>query len=221
MPPPLYKTSEPIAQIILGAVLAHERQLGIGSLALLLKGPKDKRMFERKLHESPFFGALFYYPKDAIENFAKQLLEMSYLRQAVQQGHFYAVPLLETGEEGRRAFESKAVISLELKRTIKPTVLNETTKATFEFFQKAGNVSLVAQQRNLAESTVWGHLAACIKLGLLSAVDVVEAEKVKLILETQRNIPTRKFKELKEALPDDITYEEIRCALAQEGENDG
>ena len=51
----------------------------------------------------------------------------------------------------------------------------------------------------------------------LTQTPFVSAEKIALITETQRKIGGTKEKPLKEQLPEDITYEGIRCVLAEMG----
>ncbi len=52
-------------------------------------------------------------------------------------------------------------------------------------------------------------------MGKMKAADLVSAEKIALITETQRKLGGTKAKPLKEQLPESITYEEIRCVLAE------
>ena len=95
MPSRLAPIPEHISTIILNTVKEHHRQLGIGSLALVLKGSKSKLLSNRKLYESRFFGALFYYPINVIENFVKQLLEKAMIQIVMVTGHPFPMPLLE------------------------------------------------------------------------------------------------------------------------------
>ena len=204
--------------IILSAIAEHDTQLGVSSVALVLKGSKSKRIENRKLYHSKFFGALFYYPVDVIENFCRQLAEKNMIHAVMAAGFPYPVPFLELTENGKYLLENKVDMPLEVRRTVKPIKLNESIQETFSQFQKLKNITMVAGQRNLAASTIWGHLEMCIKLGLLAAVEVVDEEKVRLILEIKNNLQPRGLKELKQALPQNISYEEIRCVLAQEME---
>ena len=88
-----------------------------------------------------------------------------------------------------------------------------TMKETLNLFQQYQNVTTVAEKRNLAESTIWGHILDCIKLKLLTPADVVEPSKLSLVLATKNSLKTTGLKELKEALPENITYGEMMCAL--------
>src|SRR3989344_3325916 len=166
------------AVLILNAVLDYERQLGIGSLALVLKGSKSKRVFNRQLYASKVFGGLFYHPLDVIENFIKQLVVQKYLK-IVNIGDRYIVPMLELTPTGKDAVEQHKDILLQVVRT--PPVLNETARITVQVFQKLRSISDVARLRGISENTVWNHLITAVKLGKLKPSEVVNAEKYQLI----------------------------------------
>ncbi len=205
------------AVLILHAVKEHERLIGIGMLALLLKGSHDKRIFSRRLHESRFFGALFYHPVDVLQNFIKELLAMGFLT-AIDIGSAYPMPVLQLTPAGSYALENRTEISLPTERTYKPLVLNETTRATIELFRQLRNIPAVAQQRTLAESTIWMHLTTAVKLGLLTPEEIVDEKVIRLIRTARDKLKPKGLKELKAALPESISYEEIRCVTAaQEG----
>src|SRR3989338_4297645 len=199
------------SMLILIAVSSHERQMGVGGLALVLKGSKSKRVLERGLHDSKVFGALLYHPVDVIENFIKQLIAQKYLR-IVDVGQEYAIPVLELADAGKEALEDQLDIPLQPVRT--PPILNESARITLQAFQKLRSVAAVAELRGLAENTVWDHLLIAVRLGLIASTDVVEPQKIKLILETNARLKPKGLKELKQSLPEDIGYDEIRCVLS-------
>lgn len=207
-------TPEHTAQIILDAVKAHEHQLGIGSLALILKGSKDKRITNRQLTTSQFFGAFFYHPPDVIQNFIKELLTMGFLTTTNISMSSYPIPVLTLTDAGKYALEHKINIDLRAQRTVKPIALNDSARETLDLFQQTKSVRAVAQQRTLAESTIWTHLITCIKLGLISAADIIDQNRIKLILDARTRTNAKGLKEIKEALPRDLSYGEIQCVLA-------
>lgn len=214
--PPLDPIPEPTSAIILSAVQKHEKQLGVGSLALLLKGSKDKKIWDRKLYDSPFYGAFLYYPLDVITNFIKQLIEGGFVKSVLVTGNPYPLPLLMLTETGNQTLKDKTKIILEVKRTVKPIAWNESIRETLASFRKNKTISLTAQERNLADSTIWTHLITAVRLGAIFPREIIEAEKIRLILETKEKFKTQGLKELKEALPENISYEEIKCVLAGE-----
>ncbi len=214
MPSNLDPTPEHLSTIILNAAKKHHRQLGVGSLALVLKGSKSKILQNRKLYDSRFFGALFYYPINVIENFVKQLIEKGMISVVMVTDNPYPLPMLEITSEGNAVLESKLDVNLVVKREVKPVKLNDSIRETLRLFSDTKDISKTAAERNLAESTIWGHLIDLVKLGQLSAVEVVDWEKIKLILNAKDNYPDVGLKKLKEKLPANISYEEIKCVLA-------
>ena len=210
-------TPEHTSQIILRAVTEHERKLGIGTLALVLKGSKDKRVFGRELYTSHFFGALFYHPIDVLENFIKQLIQMDFIKTGDFGVGVYPAPVLCITSAGKEALEKNMDISLQVVRSFKPDHLSDSVRETLTLFRQVRTISAVAQQRKLTESTIWGHLTTAVKFGMLQPSDVVDASKVKLINETYLRLKTQGLKELKLALPERVSYDEIRCVLAMYG----
>ena len=57
------KQQEDVCRVVLLAMQAHPKCVGVDALALLLKGSRSKRLAVRKLHESRFFGSLFYHAR--------------------------------------------------------------------------------------------------------------------------------------------------------------
>ena len=207
-------TQENPAEIILHAVIAHERQVGISTIALILKGSRAKQVSKRQLFNSRFFGALFYQQVDIIENFIKQLINKGAIKIVNMNIGPFFTPVLEISEEGKKILENKTSIELQTKHNpVQPAILTNSIKETLDLFQEFKSVKIVAEKRNLTESTIWEHLATCIKLRQLRPSDVVEESKIKLILETKQNLKLKGLKQFKAALPEDISYGEIRCAI--------
>ena len=130
----------------------------------------------------------------------------------VDVGQEYAIPVLELADAGKEALEDQRDIPLQPVRT--PPILNESARITLQAFQKLRSVAAVAELRGLAENTVWDHLLIAVRLGLIASTDVVEPQKIKLILETNARLKPKGLKELKQSLPEDIGYDEIRCVLS-------
>jgi superfamily II DNA helicase RecQ len=206
-----------IGHIILNAVHNHERQVGVGTLALILKGSQDKDISRRKLNDSPFFGALIYASVPDIEYMVKQLMKQGFIERHILNDFRYPVLVLQLTEEGKTAREQKRNFHLKFHAVrIRPTS-NNTIEETFSLFQQTKDIARVAEQRQLAQSTIWGHLISCILMGKIKAEDLVSAEKIALIKETQQKLGGTKAKPIKEQLQENISYEEIRCVLAEMG----
>ena len=75
-------------------------------------------------------------------------------------------------------------------RPVAPTYpgLNETASLTLSLLEEGHAVAEIAAQRQLAESTIWGHCADAITQGLLDAQDILplEVDEIEPILEAMR-----------------------------------
>jgi uncharacterized protein YpbB len=205
-----------IPKLILEAVKEHEKQLGVHSLALVLKGSRSKKIHTGNLQTSRFYGALLYYPIDVIENFIKQVREQKYISSVPIESALMTFPVLSLTEKGNQALVLNASIPVALERTLRPVLLNETAKETLRLFHEQKTVEEIASQRNLAQSTVWKHFVSCVAYGLIPVTELVSKEKVVAIKNAKKRLQTRRLKRLKEALPDDITYNEISCVITDE-----
>lgn len=98
--------------------------------------------------------------------------------------------------------------------TEKPSTSN-TQRASFDMFKDGFDIADIAAKRNIAPSTVEGHLAAFIATGELAAAKLVPKEKLDKILELVKQTgQTKAAKPIKDLLPDDYTYGEIKIAQA-------
>jgi uncharacterized protein YpbB len=77
-------------------------------------------------------------------------------------------------------------------------------------FKEGNSIEEIAASRNLASSTIEGHLAEYVKRGLLEVESVIDKNKVKIIREFMLENPDLKGTALKEALGDEYSYSEIR-----------
>lgn len=98
--------------------------------------------------------------------------------------------------------------------TEKPSISN-TQRVSFDMFKDGFDIEDIAAKRNIAPSTVEGHLAAFIATGELQATKLVPKDKLDKILELVKQTgQTKAAKPIKDLLPDDYTYGEIKIAQA-------
>lgn len=74
----------------------------------------------------------------------------------------------------------------------------------------------IAKERNMAISTIEGHLASFVASGEIDINKIVSEEKHSLIKEAAKTHGRESFKTLKDNLPENITYGEIRMVMAAE-----
>ncbi len=182
-------------------------------LALFLKGSKSKLVvpIESKL----LFGGLMWHDIPTIKGFIKQLIGIELIKRKIIEGYHYSYPILELTEAGKKVLDEKIKIELQIVKEQRPTTVGESEIKTFELFSEGKRAEEIAKERNLAISTINTHFYKLIANDYLSSSDVVDEGKINKITEAYRQFKSEpKLKELKEKLPDNISYEEIRCVVA-------
>ena len=91
-----------------------------------------------------------------------------------------------------------------------------TNIISFNLFKEGKPVLDIAKERNMAVSTIEGHLASFVASGELDINRMVSEEKQLLIKEAAKIHGRESFKTLKDNLPENITYGEIRMVMAGE-----
>ncbi|AFZ47777.1 ATP-dependent DNA helicase RecQ [Cyanobacterium stanieri PCC 7202] len=90
-----------------------------------------------------------------------------------------------------------------------------TQMKTLRLYQQGLNIADIAKERGLSVSSIVSHLSELIELNQPVTIDnLVKAEKQKVILNTLKIIGNKKLKEIKERLPDEYTYDEIKLVRA-------
>ena len=197
--------------IILNAV--KNMEVGVDKLALFLKGSKSKLVVP--IESKQLFGGLMWHDIPTIKGFIKQLIGMELIRRKNVYGYVYAYPILELTEAGKKVLDEKIKIELQIIKEQKPITIGESEEKTFELFSEGNNIEEIAKERNLSVSTIYTHFYKLISNNFLSSSDVVPDEKIKQISEAYNQFKNEpRLKELKELLPEEISYEEIRCVVA-------
>ncbi|MCL1943108.1 MAG: helix-turn-helix domain-containing protein [Candidatus Azobacteroides sp.] len=80
-------------------------------------------------------------------------------------------------------------------------------------FREGKTVEDIAVERNLAISTIEGHLSSFVRTGEIAVGELVPEEKVKVILPLIQEIGEGSLSTVKHQLSNDYTYGEIRAVL--------
>lgn len=94
----------------------------------------------------------------------------------------------------------------------KPTK-GDSLRTTLLLFNQGISVNDIAKERNLAVSTVQVHLIDLILTGDISLTQILAQEKIDYLLSQIKSNETISMKELKEKLPPEYTYFDIRAVL--------
>jgi DNA-binding CsgD family transcriptional regulator len=203
-----------IGHLILQAV--QQQRTGKGKLAAFLKGSKSQVV--KKLTGEVGYGALYWFDILTIKSFITQLEGMEFITTYTVRMGDYSYPTLILTEAGKKVLEEKKEISLQRTKEIKPITMGDSEKETLALFKKGCNPQEIAKRRGLAVSTIFGHLYTLIVVGELSATQCVSDIVINKIMKAKRSFrypPT--LKELKQNLPEEIRYEEIRIVLGDKG----
>mgnify|MGYP001042640031 CR=1 FL=1 len=105
------------------------------------------------------------------------------------------------------------------KREKKERPLEErtpTNMTSFNLFKEGKSINEIAKERNMAVGTIEGHLASFVANGEIDINKMVSKEKQSLIKEAMNIYGHESFKTLKDNLPENVTYGEIRMVVASE-----
>lgn len=110
-----------------------------------------------------------------------------------------------------KQFESASTKTRPLKKSKEPK--GSSHAATIELFKAGKTVEEIASIRNLAISTVQGHLALAVKTGDISASDLLEDSKIESILNAIEKVGVDSAGVIKSQLSEEFTFHEIRVVM--------
>ncbi len=90
----------------------------------------------------------------------------------------------------------------------------DTKKETFVLYKEGKSLKEIAEQRKLSPQTIEGHLAYFVEQGMISVEELVTREKLVLIEPALEDYDGKTLSSVKTKLSDDISYGEIKLALA-------
>ena len=105
-----------------------------------------------------------------------------------------------------------STVNDDAKTTGKPAP--ETRQVTLAMFRDGMDLSRIAAERGLVESTVESHLSFFVETGELSVDTLLSPEKFRLIEEKIVETGGNSMKDVKLALADQVTYGDIRMVIA-------
>jgi superfamily II DNA helicase RecQ len=195
------------------------RTVGRTKLAQILKGSKAQDIQQFHYDKNAYYGKLAALKQKDIEEMILELVSLGYFK--VIGGEY---PVIKLTPKGESAIQHKASIPLKLaqgfsKHKIEKQKAQIQAGGTVEYTAQLINEGLtpeqVARQRELTLMTIYGHCAKLIEAGKLE-VDRVITKDVEEKIETaiQEVGSTQFLFPIKSILPEEITYEMIRCVVA-------
>ncbi len=202
-------------------ILRAAQQLGTGkeNLALFLAGSKSKKIIERGWHLQQGYGALLWESIERIRDYIGQLTVMKFLvSEETVLGH-YSFPLLKITAGGHNVMTEKIPIPLQ-KRNLKELItISNSEQETCALIKAGKTVQEIAAIRQFALTTVYHQLNRLISVGKLRAAEVISSATLAAVVQAKKSMPDATLPQLKEMLPQEISSDEIRCVLADEGHN--
>ncbi len=210
---------ERAALVVLDCIHRLKTKVGREKLAKILHGSKAQNILRFHYDKNPYYGRLATVKQSDIENLIEQLLEMKYLK--VIGGEY---PILALTPRGENAIQQKERIAIKLPKSLKTSKVvrtkakleaGRTVEYTARLFSEGKNPEQIAQERGLALSTIYVHLAKEIAAGKLNVEDVVPPEARRQIEHAVQKVgSTQALSPIKSLLPEEITYGMIRCVVA-------
>ncbi len=195
------------------------RQVGRKKLAQILKGSKAQDIQQFHYDKNPYYGKLAALQLNHLEDMIQELISLGYFK--VVGGEY---PVTKLTPKGESAIQQKAYIPLNLpqgfsKHKIEKKKAQMQAGGTVEYTAQLIHEGLapdqIARQRDLTLMTIYGHCAKLIEAGKLDVDKVIEKEmREKMEAAIQKVGSTQFLFPIKSLLPDEITYEMIRCVVA-------
>jgi hypothetical protein len=119
-----------------------------------------------------------------------------------------------------------SLLNLTTKKTIvvkkgdaekKKKEKNDTKQVSFNLFKSGKNIEEIALERNLTKGTIETHLIYFIENNQIELSEILSAEKIKIISSAASKVDIKNSKSIKDIVPEEISYGEIRMVLAGEG----
>lgn len=90
----------------------------------------------------------------------------------------------------------------------------DTKKVSFDFYKAGKTVDEIAKERNMAPSTIEGHLAHYAGLGMVDVKTFVTEDKLQNIITVSKTLDTTLYGPIKQSLGEEYTYSEIKFAMS-------
>jgi hypothetical protein len=95
----------------------------------------------------------------------------------------------------------------------KPVVKGSSHAATLAMFKEGNSIEAIAASRQLAATTISGHLASFVLTGEIAVTELLTNEQLALILPVVMRVGGNKTAPIKDELGGDVSHAEIRIVL--------
>lgn len=105
------------------------------------------------------------------------------------------------------------------KKTGKKLKKGDSAKISFDLYKEKNSITEVARERQLAVTTIEGHLANYIKMGELDILELMDEEKVLEIKTALKKYYKDSVIPVKKALGEEYSFGDIRMVMAENARN--
>ncbi len=204
--------------IVLDIVRRLERSVGREKIIQILRGSKAQEILKFGYDKNIYYGRLAVFKQAEIKLLIDQLCKAGYLK--VIGGEY---PVVRLTPQGEAAINVKAHIPIKLPRQVSSQAI-ENKRAehqaggsldyTAQLLAQGLSIEQVATQRRLSPITIYSHAAKLITAGRIKVETIVpEAVRLKVEAAIHKAGTVEYLYPLKQLLPDEISYEVIRCVV--------
>jgi ATP-dependent DNA helicase RecQ len=222
-PSPVEETSQAlqpqrVGLIIPDTVRRQQTKVGREKLAQILKGSHSADITKFHYDRNVYYGRFAGLPTKQVVDMIDQLIQLGFLK--VLGGRY---PVLNLTSQGEAAIQAKQEIQLKMPKQLQPEVISRkksereaggTVEYTAQLLTEGLNPDQIAKKRGLTHTTIYGHLAQLIRMGMVRVEDVVLEEIRQQIESAIKQVGnTDILYTIKILLPDEISYDLIQCVV--------
>ena len=210
------------ALVILDCIHGVQIKVGREKLAQILHGSKAQDILKFHHDKNVYYGRLDAVKQSDIKMMTGQLLEKGYIK--VIGGEY---PILSLTLRGENAIKQKETIPLKLPKSLGATEIRRakskleaggTVEYTAKLFADGLKPEQIARERGFTIQTIYDHFAQLIERGRISVEQVVADDiRAKVEKAIHKVGSTQYLLPIKSLLPDEISFELIRCVIAAYG----
>jgi uncharacterized protein YpbB len=130
-----------------------------------------------------------------------------------QYGKFFLEIIERFCEEHQLSTPLKVIDTKKEKAKKSEKKKADTKELSYQLFKMGKSVEEIALERQLAKSTIEGHLLHYIQIGQIAITELVTPKKITIIQNAIKQIESDDLKLLKEHLGEEISYMEIRMVV--------
>ncbi|MFQ6041620.1 MAG: RecQ family ATP-dependent DNA helicase [Candidatus Poribacteria bacterium] len=199
-----------VAHQILQCVTEVNQPLGREKLSQVLRGSRATSITRYGHHQIPSYGVLNLFTGKKIVETIDWLIEHGYLK-LIGGGY----PVVQLTPKGEQALHQELPIALPLppSKHDDPESNVNTVEKTYELFQRGLTPEQIAAERNRTVGTIYKHLSELIESGDVPVDDVIPTDIRQQIETVIAKVGTASLSPIKELLPDEISYDQIRCVV--------